>query len=678
MESLVPPSNIDAKLLHLVQKIVTTHQQHQKQQQQKTNSSKKNHEATTNPPTVLYVMHCLRTQNVEYQRKNYNKLKIQVKETLQFVLAAAAAAAAADGDEPNKKESRSKRSRNKSKDAKCGGEEGKKDGEDVEEVDSEEEADRKLDAQREAMLSKNGSCALNASLRLRYEKLQRERDAEAAAAVASAAAAVVLEREEVGEVKELKDTASDPSTPGTTPTKSRKRKLSDRRKSSGKSGKRPTTTGSTFTPFDNEDDDNSGNLCRPVPRPKERYADLGGMDHILQQIRELIEYPLVRPELYAHLGVGPPRGILLRGPPGTGKSHLANAIAGQLGVNYFKVSAPELVSGMSGESEGRIRDLFRAAAESAPSIVFMDELDAIAPKRNEGGSSRGMEKRMVAQLLTSMDADIDPSCTRGGAPVIVLGATNRPDALDSALRRAGRFDKEILMGVPNEAARQKILQTMTKSMRLSGDFDYKVLARKTPGYVGADVRSLTKEAAVIAINRIFRDVLLETDLNRPAVTAAVVGTTTTTTASVTVVDKLPTISEQEGPSADATVGENVTCGGPPQLPPPPPSTDTVRPLQPLTQEQLEPLYVTMEDFLNAIPLVQPSGQREGFAVAPDVSWKDIGAMDEIREEMAMSVLEPIRNPEKFKLLGLSLPAGVLLYGTIYAMLGDTVYTCSHV
>lgn len=295
---------------------------------------------------------------------------------------------------------------------------------------------------------------------------------------------------------------------------------------------------------------------------------------------------------------------------------IPRAVAGQLGITYFQVSAPELVSGMSGESESRIRDLFKAASDMAPAIIFLDELDAIAPKRSEVGSSRGMETRMVAQLLTSMD-NLAPQNNRGNAAVLVLAATNRPDAMDPALRRAGRFDKEILMGVPDEAGREAILRTMTQGMRLSGDMDYKILARKTPGYVGADVRSLAKEAAVLAINRIYQDVL----------------------------------NEQGAQAGDVTEtgAETDTC----------PEHSSVTPL---SSEQMEPLYVTMDDFLAAVPLVQPSSKREGFATVPDVSWDDIGALHSIREELAMSVLEPIRNPEKFHALGLQLPAGVLLYG----------------
>jgi ribosome biogenesis ATPase len=273
---------------------------------------------------------------------------------------------------------------------------------------------------------------------------------------------------------------------------------------------------------------------------------------------------------------------------------------------------------MSGESEGRIRDLFKVASDSAPALIFLDEIDAIAPKRGDGGGSggnRGMEKRMVAQLLTCLDM-LAPQNNRDGAPVLVLAATNRPDSLDAALRRAGRFDKEIFLGVPDEDAREHILRTMTSSIRLAGNFDYKLLARKTPGFVGADVQSLAKEAAILAINRICRDVL---DGGAAA------------------------LSEPLGSSMSSGL--------------------RLRSLAPLSPEQMDDLYVTMDDFLAAVPLVQPSSKREGFATVPDVTWQDIGALQSIRDELTISVLEPIRCPEKFRALGLSLPAGVLLYGT---------------
>eukprot|EP00977_Amphora_coffeiformis_P029086 scaffold38644_cov191-Amphora_coffeaeformis.AAC.2 len=367
----------------------------------------------------------------------------------------------------------------------------------------------------------------------------------------------------------------------------------------------------------------------PLPRPKERYHDLGGMDNLIQEVRQLVEYPLTRPELYRHLGIEPPRGVLLRGVPGTGKTHLATAVAGELGVPFFSVSAPALVTGVSGESEGRVRRLFQTASDAAPALIFLDELDAVAAKRADTG--RGMEQRMVAQLLTCLD-QIAPTKNRNHAAVIVLAATNRPDALDPALRRAGRFDKEIMLGVPDESARRHILQNMTRTMRLADDVNLAQLAKRTPGYVGADVRSLCKEAAVMAMNRIFSDVLKETR-------TATVRTEFTNDNIV-----MDTIMEEECTPDEHMVDFEVSQ------------------IVPLTAEQMEPLYVNMDDFVKALPLVQPSSKREGFATVPDVSWKDIGALQSIREELTLSVLEPIRHPEKFEQLGLSIPSGVLLYG----------------
>ncbi len=284
---------------------------------------------------------------------------------------------------------------------------------------------------------------------------------------------------------------------------------------------------------------------------------------------------------------------------------------------------------MSGESESRLRDLFSIASSTAPSIIFMDEIDAIAPKRGGDGSSSGgsksMEKRIVAQLLTCMDS-LTPDNNHNGAPVMVLGATNRPDSIDSALRRAGRFDREIILGVPDEEGRESILKVMTSGMRLSGDIDFRLLAKKTPGFVGADIRSLTKEAGVIAINRIFKKILIEDEYNNN--------------------NELGSNNEQ--PTKQHYIQQDIDVD--------------IHSNTPFTAEQMEPLSITMHDFLQAVPHVQPSSKREGFATVPDVSWDDIGALQCIREELSLSVLEPIIHPEKFKALGLPLPAGVLLYG----------------
>ena len=340
--------------------------------------------------------------------------------------------------------------------------------------------------------------------------------------------------------------------------------------------------------------------------------------------------------------------MLLRGPPGCGKSVLADAIAGELGVTYYKVSAPEIVTGISGESERRIRGLFRAAAENAPAIIFIDEIDVIAPKRGDGGGGgKGMEKRMVAQMLTCLD-DLNPKQTRGGNPVMVIAATNRPDSIDSAQRRAGRFDREISLSVPDEEARIGILKCMTGAMRLEGNFDYKDLARKTPGYVGADIRSLCKEAAVVAVNRIFRALL--PDSNSGETTAGESDAIGSMDISPSTANADGDKKKSDGDGAEQKAAEDAQ------------TASSIATLEPLTPEQLQPLYLTMADFLDAIQHVQPSSKREGFATVPDVSWDNIGALQTIREELTLSVLEPISHPEKFKQPGLPLPAGVLLYG----------------
>lgn len=381
-----------------------------------------------------------------------------------------------------------------------------------------------------------------------------------------------------------------------------------------------------------------------VDRPNTRYSDVGGIQAILQEVRELIEYPLTHPEVYTHLGVEPPRGVLLHGPPGTGKSMLAHAIAGECGATFLKISAPEIVSGMSGESEQKVRELFDEAIARAPSIIFIDEIDAITPKRDT--SARGMEKRIVAQLLTSTDSlNLDNT---GGKPVILIGATNRPDALDSALRRAGRFDREICLGIPDEEARAKILQVLARKMTLEGDFDFAALARRTPGYVGADLVSLTKEAAVGAVNRIFSKINGERklmDAGDPANMSA---------EAVKVEAGASDDMRGEGVMSSkvmSDVEETLSA-----------ADDLRAHVKPFTKAQLAPLSITMTDFEAAIPKVQPSSKREGFATIPDVTWDDIGALDEVRDELSLAILQPIAHPERFAALGLSMPAGVLLYG----------------
>ena len=241
------------------------------------------------------------------------------------------------------------------------------------------------------------------------------------------------------------------------------------------------------------DDGNSGGLNVEPFVPTCTLADMGGIDEIMVEVNELCVFPLRHPEVFKHLGVKPPCGIMLHGPPGCGKTMLANCIAGSAQCAFFKISAPEIVSGMSGESEAKLRELFDEAKMQQPAIIFLDEIDVITPKREN--ASKDMERRIVAQLLTCMDE-------LAGNAVMVLGATNRVDSLDSALRRAGRFDRELSLGIPDEHARARMLKVMTKDMRTGPDVNFKVLAGQTSGFVGADLTAVAQEAALATLRRV--------------------------------------------------------------------------------------------------------------------------------------------------------------------------------
>jgi transitional endoplasmic reticulum ATPase len=225
------------------------------------------------------------------------------------------------------------------------------------------------------------------------------------------------------------------------------------------------------------------------------YEDIGGLDRELQQVRELIELPLKHPELFDRLGIDPPKGVLLYGPPGTGKTLIARAVAAESSARFYSVSGPEIIDKFYGESEAQLRRIFTDAQRNAPSVVFLDELDAIAPKRDNVWGE--VEKRVVGQMLTLLDG----LSARG--QVVVVGATNRPDALDPALRRPGRFDREIGLRAPDARGRIAILRIHSRDMPLADDVDVAELARITPGFVGADLSALCRESAMAALRRIF-------------------------------------------------------------------------------------------------------------------------------------------------------------------------------
>jgi transitional endoplasmic reticulum ATPase len=230
------------------------------------------------------------------------------------------------------------------------------------------------------------------------------------------------------------------------------------------------------------------------------YDDIGGLGDTVDQIREMVELPLRHPELFQRLGIDPPKGVLLHGPPGTGKTRLARAVANETEARFFHIAGPEIMGSRYGESEQRLREVFQEAAQNAPAIIFIDEIDSIAPKREQVTGE--VERRIVAQLLTLMDG-LEPRQN-----VVVIGATNRRDAIDEALRRPGRFDREIIIGVPDQPGRREILGIHTRGMPLAADVDLDAIARTTYGFVGADLGALVREAAMDAVRRILPEVNL--------------------------------------------------------------------------------------------------------------------------------------------------------------------------
>jgi transitional endoplasmic reticulum ATPase len=327
--------------------------------------------------------------------------------------------------------------------------------------------------------------------------------------------------------------------------------------------------------------------------PMISYEDVGGLDDVVKKIRETVELPLKHPEIFEKLGVESPKGILLYGIPGTGKTLLAKAVASESRAHFISVSGPEIIGKFYGESEARLRDLFKEARENAPTIIFIDEIDSIAPKREEVTGE--VERRVVSQMLSLMDG------LQSRGKVIVIAATNRPNSLDPALRRPGRFDREIEVKVPNKKGRRAILNIHTRNMPLVTNLDdpqrvdLDRLASISHGYVGADLEYLCKESAMKCLRRL-----------------------------------LPELNLEE---------------------------------KKISSETLDKLVVNADDYNEAFRDITPAGMREVRVENPDVSWDDVGGLVNVKRELQEAVEWPMKYPAFYSNMGHRIPRGILLYGS---------------
>ena len=332
-----------------------------------------------------------------------------------------------------------------------------------------------------------------------------------------------------------------------------------------------------------------GETLRGVPQVT--YEDIGGIHNEIKKVREMIELPLRHPEIFEKLGIEAPKGVLLYGPPVTGKTLLAKAVANESQAHFISISGPEIMSKFYGESEARLREIFKEAREKAPSIIFVDEIDSIAPKREEVTGE--VERRVVSQMLSLMDG------LEGRGKVIVIAATNRPNAIDPALRRPGRFDREIEIKVPDKKGRRDILAIHSRNMPLADDsqdlpVNIDKIASVSHGYVGADLEYLCKEAAMKCLRRLLPELNLEEE----------------------------------------------------KLPP----------------ETLDKLIVNHDDFTKALIEVTPSGMREVFIENPDIKWEEVGGLEDVKKELQEAVEWPMKYPALYDKLGHSMPRGILLHG----------------
>ncbi|XP_037720990.1 nuclear valosin-containing protein-like isoform X2 [Drosophila subpulchrella] len=453
-----------------------------------------------------------------------------------------------------------------------------------------------------------------------------------------------------------------------------------------------------------------------VQHTTESFRDIGGMDSTLKELCEMLIH-IKSPEFYFQLGLLPSRGLLLHGPPGCGKTFLARAISGQLKMPLLEVPATELIGGISGESEERIRDVFEQAMSYSPCVLFIDEIDAIGGNRQ--WASKDMERRIVSQLISSLD---NLKANEFGQSVVVIAATTRPDVLDPGLRRIGRFDHEIAIHIPSRKERREILRIQCEGLSIDPKLNYDKIAELTPGYVGADLMALVSRAASVAVKRRsmkkFRELHAASEKNMTTVTldddepieesgdkakqeteAEPKGEEEAEKEAETEEkadgDKEATDKEKsEGDTAKTKSPKKATNGKSPEKPTDaamevdeeeaakepekyaeqqanssndeyyePTLAELTNFLDNPPEEFADPNFcLTLIDFVDAIKVMQPSAKREGFVTVPDTTWDDIGALEKIREELKLAVLAPVKYPEMLERLGLTAPSGVLLCG----------------